>query len=157
MRLEWSKIIPAAYQAMKGLQEFTDQGELEPELKELVKIRASQINGCAYCLDMHTKDAEAMGETEQRMHVLAAWREAPFYSRRERAALAWCESLTLLPQTAAPDEVYEELEREFSEKEIVELTFVILAINSWNRIAVGFRTEAGHYVSHKKPSMNLAH
>jgi alkylhydroperoxidase family enzyme len=98
-----------------------------------------------------------MGETEQRMHVLAAWREAPFYSRREKAALAWCEALTLLPQTAAPDDVYQELEREFNEKEIVELTFVILAINCWNRIAVGFRTEAGHYVSHKKPSMNLAH
>jgi AhpD family alkylhydroperoxidase len=156
MRLNWSKTIPAAYNAMKGLQDFTDQGELEPKLKELVKIRASQINGCAYCLDMHTKDASAIGETEQRMHVLAAWREAPFYTPRERATLAWCEALTLLPQTAAPDSVYEELEHNFSSKEIVELTFAIITINSWNRLAVGFRSEVGTYVSHKKASINVA-
>ncbi len=149
MRLKWSKTLPAAYNAMKGLQDFTDQSELEPELVELVKIRASQINGCAYCLDMHTKDAIAIGETGQRLHVLAAWREAPFYTPRERAALAWCEALTLLPQTAAPDNVYEEIEKVFNPKEIVELTFVIIAINSWNRLAVGFRSDAGNYVSHK--------
>jgi AhpD family alkylhydroperoxidase len=151
MRLSWSKTLPAAYVAMKELQDFTDQSELEPDLKELVKIRASQINGCAHCLDMHTKDAIAMGEKEQRLHVLAAWREAPFYSPRERAALAWCEALTLLPQTAAPDNVYEELENVFNPREIVELTFVIIAINSWNRLAVGFRSEVGNYVSHRKP------
>ena len=155
MRLKWSKTLPAAYTAMKGFQDFTDQGELEPELKELVKIRASQINGCAHCLDMHTKDAIAIGETEQRLHVLAAWREAPFYSPRERAALAWCEALTLLPQTAAPDNVYEELENVFNPKEIVELTFVITTINSWNRLAVGFRSDVGDYVSHKKPLTTL--
>lgn len=156
MRLNWYKTIPAAYNAMKGLEDFIDQSELEPKLKELVKIRASQINGCAYCLDMHTKDASAIGETEQRMHVLAAWREAPFYTSRERAALAWCEALTSLPQTAAPDDVYEELEHEFKAKEIVELTFVIITINSWNRLAVGFRSDIGNYVSHRKPSINVA-
>lgn len=97
MRLKWSGTLPAAYTAMKGLQDFTDQSKLEPELIELVKIRASQINGCTHCLDMHSKDAFAIGETDQRLHVLAAWREAPFYTPRERAALAWCEALTLLP------------------------------------------------------------
>jgi AhpD family alkylhydroperoxidase len=153
MRLNWSKTLPAAYSAMKDLQDFTDQSELEPELKELVKIRASQINGCSHCLDMHTKDAIAIGETEQRLHVLAAWQEAPFYTPRERAALAWCESLTLLPQTGAPGNVYEELGKLFNSNEIVELTFVIITINYWNRLAVGFRSDVGNYVSHRKPSV----
>lgn len=155
MRLKWSKTLPAAYTAMKGLQEFTDQSELEPELIELVKIRASQINGCAHCLDMHTKDAIAIREREQRLHVLAAWREAPFYTPRERAALSWCEALTLLPQTAAPDNVYKELENVFNPEEIVELTFAIITINCWNRLAVGFRSDVGSYISHKRPSENL--
>ena len=155
MRLNWSKILPDAYAAMKGLEDFSDQSALDPKLKELVKIRASQINGCAHCLDMHTKDAIAIGETEQRLHVLAAWREAPFYTPRERAALAWCEALTLLPENAAPDNVYEELKNLFNSREIVELTFVIITINSWNRLAVGFRSDVGNYVSHRRPSVNL--
>jgi AhpD family alkylhydroperoxidase len=153
MRLNWSKSLPSAYTAMKGLDDFADQGELEPELKELVKIRASQINGCAHCLDMHTKDAHAIGETDQRLHVLAAWHEAPFYTSRERAALAWCEALTLLPQTTAPDSVYEELKNQFNSREIIELTFVIITINCWNRLAVGFRSDVGNYVSNRKPSL----
>jgi AhpD family alkylhydroperoxidase len=151
MRLNWSKTLPESYNAMKGLENFAEQSKLEPKLKELVKIRVSQINGCGYCLDMHTKDAYAIGESPQRLHVVAAWREAPFYSSRERAALAWCETLTMLPETGAPDEVYADLEHEFKSGEIVELSFVIVAINSWNRLAVGFRSEAGNYVSHRKP------
>ena len=132
---------------MLRLEDAVHESTLEPELLELVKMRASQLNGCAYCLDMHSKDARARGENEQRLHVLAAWREAPFYSERERAALAWCEALTLLPQTGAPDEVYVQVREQFEEEEIVALTLAIVAINGWNRLAVGFRTEVGGYVS----------
>lgn len=151
MRLDWIKTLPEGYNAMKGLENFVGQSKLDPKLKELIKIRASQINKCAYCLDMHTKDARAIGESEQRIHVLAAWREAPFYSERERAALAWCEALTLLSDTGAPDEEYDELERLFTPTEIIELTLSIVVINGWNRLSVGFRSETGNYVSHKKP------
>jgi AhpD family alkylhydroperoxidase len=150
MRINWHKILPEGYNAMKGLENFVEQTKLEPKLKELIKIRASQINGCAYCLDMHTKDARSIGESEQRIYMLSAWREAPFYSPRERAALAWCESLTLLSQAGAPDYVYTELEQLFKPEEIVELTLAIVAINSWNRLSVGFGTDAGNYTSHKK-------
>jgi AhpD family alkylhydroperoxidase len=132
---------------MRGLEEALGESSLEPELLELVRMRASQINGCAYCLDMHSKDARARGETEQRLYVLSAWREAPFYSDRERAALAWCEALTLLPETAAPDDVYEQVRAEFSDEEIVALTLAIVTINGWNRLAVGLRAPVGHYVS----------
>jgi AhpD family alkylhydroperoxidase len=110
-------------------------------------MRTSQLNGCAFCLDMHSKDARARGEGEQRLHLLNAWREAPFYSARERAALAWCEALTLLPQSGAPDEVYEQVARQFDEQEIVALTLAIVAINGWNRFAVGLRSPVGDYVS----------
>ncbi len=147
MRLDYRKTFPEALQAMLGLEDAVHASTLEPELLELVKMRASQLNGCAYCLDMHSKDARARGESEQRLHVLAAWREAPFYSDRERAALAWCEALTLLPQSGAPDEVYEQLRAQFEEEEIVALTLAIVAINGWNRFAVGFRSEVGGYVS----------
>ena len=151
MRINWYKILPDGYNAMKGLEIIVEKSKLEPKLKELIKIRASQINGCAYCLDMHTKDARAIGESEQRIYVLAAWREAPFYSPRERAALAWCESLTLLSQTGAPDDVYAELQHLFNPEEVVELTLAIVTINSWNRLAVGFRSDLGNYTSHKRP------
>ena len=147
MRLDYRKIFPEALQAMSGLEEAVERSGLEPELLELVKLRASQLNGCAYCLDMHSKDALARGESDQRLHLLAAWREAPFYSERERAALAWCESLTLLPQTGAPDDVYEQVRAELAEEEIVALTLAIVAINGWNRFAVGFRSPVGDYVS----------
>jgi len=150
MRIDWYKTSPDGYNAMKGLENFDEQNKLEPKLKELIKIRASQINGCAYCLDMHTKDARAIGESEQRINVLAAWREAPIYSPRERAALAWCEAITLLPETGASDDVYAEIERLFDQDDIVALTFAVVTINSWNRLIVGFRGEMRNYVSKKK-------
>jgi len=147
MRLDYRSVLPEALQAMTGLEKTVSRSGLEPELLELVKMRASQLNGCAHCLDMHSKNARARGESEQRLHVLAAWREAPFYSERERAALAWCEALTLLPQTGAPDDVYAEVQRAFGEEELVALTLAIVAINGWNRFAVGFRAPVGDYVS----------
>lgn len=148
MRLDGYKTLPEGYKAMMALQQVVNESSLEHKLLELIKIRASQINGCAHCLDMHTKDAIALGESAQRLHLVAAWREAPFYSERERAALEWCESLTRLPESGAPDDVYEKLPPLFSSKEIMELTFAIVAINSWNRLAVGLRSETGNYVSH---------
>ncbi|MGH3048691.1 MAG: carboxymuconolactone decarboxylase family protein, partial [Gaiellaceae bacterium] len=138
---------PTALQAMLGLEDAVRESTLEPALLELVKMRASQLNGCAYCLDMHSKDARARGESEQRLHVLAAWREAPFYTDRERAALAWCETLTLLPQRGAPDDVYAEVTQAFSDEEIVALTLAVVAINGWNRFAVGLRSPVGDYAS----------
>jgi AhpD family alkylhydroperoxidase len=151
VRIEYGKVMPHAMDAMLGLQRAADAAGLEPRLVELVKIRASQLNGCAYCLDMHTKDARAIGEDEDRLHLVAAWREAPCFSERERAALAWTESLTLLPASGAPDEVYEEARSCFSEAELVGLTFEIVAINGWNRLAVSMRTPVGTYVSRRKP------
>jgi AhpD family alkylhydroperoxidase len=118
---------------------------LEPALLELVKMRASQINGCAYCLDMHSKDARAAGETEQRLYALNAWRETPFYTDRERAALEWTEALTLITQGHVPDEVYESARKHFSEKELVDLTAAVVAINAWNRIAISLRAAPGTY------------
>lgn len=135
---------------MSELERVVRRSSLERKLLELVKVRASQINGCAYCLDMHTKDAQAIGEDGQRLHLVAAWREAPGFSPRERTALAWCETLTLLPETGAPDEAYEELNRCFIPEEQVALTLAIVAINGWNRLAVGFRSPAGTYVSTRK-------
>jgi AhpD family alkylhydroperoxidase len=143
MRIDWYKTSPDGYQAMKGIEKVAEQSKLEPLLKELIRIRASQINGCAYCLDMHTKDARALGENEQRIHLLAAWRETSLYTPRERAALAWCESLTLITQTGSPDNVYAELERLFDPEDIV-------AINSWNRLILGFKVEMRNYISRKK-------
>lgn len=151
MRLDGRKAFPAGYEAMIGLQKVVNQSKLDPKLLMLVVTRASQLNGCAHCLDMHTKDAIAIGENPQRLYVLSAWREAPFYSKKERAALAWTESLTLISQTGVPDEVYAELEKQFSPKEIMEITFAIVAINGWNRLAVGLRAEVGSYVSNLKP------
>lgn len=147
MRIDYGKVLPDGIEAMVGLERVVHEGGLEPELLELVKMRASQLNGCGYCLDMHAKDARARGESEQRLYVLPAWREAPFYSERERAALAWCEALTLLPQSGAPDEVYERVSAVFGEEEIVVLTLAIVAINGWNRFAVGLRSPVGDYVS----------
>jgi AhpD family alkylhydroperoxidase len=153
MRIDYQNTFPDGVKAMTGFEAAVRRSGLEPLLCELVKLRASQINGCAYCLDMHSKDARALGEDEQRLHVLAAWREAPFYSARERAALAWCEALTLLPQTGAPDDVYAELEAHFSPEEIAALTFAVVAINGWNRLAVGLRSPVGEYVSpHAEPA-----
>src|SRR5687767_4207696 len=132
------------FQAMLKLSSEVE-ARVERPLFELVKIRASQMNGCAYCIDMHTKDARAAGETEQRIYALNAWRETPFFSSRERAALEWAETVTLLHQTHVPDDVYERVRSEFSEAETVSLTFALIAINDWNRLAVSFRAPAGSY------------
>jgi AhpD family alkylhydroperoxidase len=136
---------------MAALEEVVRESELEPELMELVKLRASQINGCAYCVDMHTKDALAIGEEEQRLHLVAVWRDTDVFTPRERAALAWTEALTLLAESRAPAEVYDAVAALFPEAEQVALTLGIVAINGWNRLNVGFRTPAGDYVSHRHP------
>jgi AhpD family alkylhydroperoxidase len=150
-RLDFAQVSPDAIKAMLGLSDHVAKSGIERPLLELVKMRASQINGCAYCLDMHSKEARTGGETEQRLYVLDAWRETAFYSERERAALAWTEALTLLAQTHAPDDVFEEVRAQFSERELVDLTLAIVAINGWNRVAVGFRAEAGTYQPAKRP------
>ena len=124
---------------------FESQKHLEHSLLRLVEIRASQINGCAYCLDMHTKDARAAGETEQRIYTLDAWRETPFFTDRERAALEWTEAVTLVAETRVPDDVYQQVRQQFSEEELVELTFAVIVINSWNRLQVSFRPHVGDY------------
>jgi AhpD family alkylhydroperoxidase len=145
-RIDAQKAGPAAIQAMSALDGYIRKSSrLEPSLLELVKMRASQINGCAYCLDMHSKDARAHGESEQRLYTLNAWRETPFFTDRERAALAWTEAVTLISQGHAPDEVYEEVRQRFSEEEIVNLTLAIVAINGWNRVAISFRAVPGEY------------
>lgn len=140
-RLNHFKVNANAMQAMLKLQQRVDEGGLEHSLQELVKIRASQINGCAYCLDMHTKDARKAGETEARIHLLPAWRESPLYSPRERAALAWTEAMTRLAETGAPDADYAAMAEHFSPQEQVELMLLIVTINGWNRFAVGFRAQ----------------
>ena len=140
-RLDANAAAPAAMKAVLGVEAYIRGCGLEPALIELVKMRASQINGCAFCLDMHSHDARQRGETEQRLYVLDAWREVPFYSPRERAALAWTEALTRIAETHAPDEDYAELRRNFSEREMVDLTTLIGLINLWNRLAIGFRNQ----------------
>ncbi|HJP97112.1 MAG TPA: carboxymuconolactone decarboxylase family protein [Rhodanobacteraceae bacterium] len=144
-RLNYAHASPEGFKAMRALQDHVDHSGLEPKLMELVKMRASQINGCAYCLDMHSKDARAMGETEQRLYLLDAWRESPFYSDRERAALAWTEALTRIYEDQVSEQLYAEVREQFEEKELVDLTFAIIAINGWNRLAIPFRSEPGHY------------
>ena len=151
VRLDYAAAAPDAIEAMRGLEEVVESSTLEPLLLELVKLRASQINGCAYCVDMHTKDARAIGEDEQRLYLVAVWREAPFFTPRERAALAWTEALTLLPETGAPDDVYEAMVGEFDPPEQVALTLAIVAINGWNRFSVAFRRPVGRYVSQRHP------
>jgi AhpD family alkylhydroperoxidase len=140
VRLDYQKVYPTGYHALLALDGEARKSTLESELLELVRLRASQINGCVFCLDMHAKDARALGESQQRLDVLAAWREAPLYSARERAALAWCEALTLVADTGAPDETYEQLMAWFTPEEAVALTMAIVAINGWNRLAVGFQS-----------------
>ncbi len=142
-----------ALQAMLGLELYLAKSSIEKPLLHLIKYRVSQINGCAYCLDMHSKDLRASGETEQRLYVLDAWREAPFYSERERAALAWAEAVTKITEGHVPDEVFEEVRKQFSEEELIDLTVAVTTINSWNRLSIAFRTEAGTY----EPPSNAAH
>lgn len=144
-RIDFAKVAPQAVAAMRGLEAYVRQSGLEPALVELVKTRASQINGCAYCIDMHTKDARARGESEQRLYALSAWAETPFFSQRERAALAWTESVTRVADGSVPDAVFALARAHFSEKELVDLTLAIVAINGWNRLSVAFRRVAGTY------------
>jgi AhpD family alkylhydroperoxidase len=146
MRVDYYEVHPAAMRAMLGLEHAVHAGPLEPSLLELVKVRASQLNGCAHCVEMHTKDARAGGESDDRLHLVAVWREAPVFSERERAALAWAEELTLVAQTGASDSAYEAVAAVFSDEELVALTLAIVAINGWNRFAVGFRAPVGNYV-----------
>jgi AhpD family alkylhydroperoxidase len=152
-RIDTSKVNPGAYRAMLGLEKYVHESGLELSLLDLVKLRASQINGCAYCLDMHWKDARARGESEQRLYSLDAWRETSYYSDRERAALAWTEAVTLIAASHVPDDVYEQVRQQFREEELVTLTLAVVAINGWNRLAISFRTEPGTYQpAGQKPS-----
>jgi AhpD family alkylhydroperoxidase len=144
-RIDYNSVAPEALKAMYGLESYVRRSGLEPSLIELIKLRASQINGCAYCIDMHTKDARASGETEQRLYLLDAWREAPFYTDRERAALEWTEAVTLVSEGHVPDDVYERVRGQYSEKEVVNLTMAVVAINSWNRLAISLRAVPGSY------------
>jgi len=144
-RIDYGKVSPGAVRAMYGLEKYLSQASLESSLLDLIKLRASQVNGCAYCIDMHTKDARARNETEQRLYGLAAWRETSYYSERERAALAWTEAVTLIADDHVPDELYEQVRKQFSEQELVDLTLAVVAINGWNRIAISFRVEPGTY------------
>lgn len=144
-RIEYNNVAPEALKAMLGLEFYVRHSGLEGSLLELVKLRASQINGCAYCIDMHTKDARAAGEKEQRLYGVTAWEETPFFTERERAALAWTEAVTKVGEGHVPDSVYEHARRHFSEKELVDLTLAIVAINGWNRLAISFRKVPGTY------------
>jgi len=144
-RLDPSRAAPEGYRAMLGVEQYLSTSPLGHGLLHLVKLRASQINGCAYCIDMHWKDARAGGETEQRLYGLSAWRESPYYTERERAALAWTEALTNVAETHAPDADFELARAHFSDRELADLTLAIGLINAWNRIAVGLRAVPGTY------------
>jgi AhpD family alkylhydroperoxidase len=140
-RLDANKLAPDAYKALAGLQSYVDGCGLERSLLELVKIRASQINGCAFCLVAHTRDARKLGETDDRMHLLNAWEEVPAFSERERAALAWTEAVTRITDGHVPDHVYDMARQYFSEKELADLNYAVIAINAWNRLAIAFRKQ----------------
>lgn len=156
-RYDMKRVAPEAYKAMSGLQQFVNTSALPHSLMELVKMRASQINRCAYCLDMHSKDALALGIPLEKLFLLDAWHEATCYSEQERAALAWTEELTLVATTGVSDDVYTVVRAQFSEREMAELTMAIVAINGWNRIAISTRTEPGHYTSRLQPEASMAH
>jgi AhpD family alkylhydroperoxidase len=147
-RLEYSRVAPEAHRAVMGLEHYVRDCGLEHSLLELVKIRASQINGCGYCLDMHTKDARAAGEKEQRIYVLSTWREAPFYTPRERAALEWTEVVTEMGRHGVTEDVYQRTREHFTDKELVDLTMAVVTINAWNRLAISFSSEVGSYRPH---------
>jgi AhpD family alkylhydroperoxidase len=144
-RIDAMTVSPDGYKAMLGVERYLRGSGLDHGLLHLIKLRASQINGCAYCIDMHWKDARAGGEGEQRLYGLDAWRESPYYSERERAALEWTEALTLISDTHAPDAAYDALRSQFNEKEIADLTLAIATINAWNRLAIAMRSEPGKY------------
>jgi AhpD family alkylhydroperoxidase len=152
-RLDVAKDAPEAYRAMYALEKFVRECGLEKPLLELVRLRASQINGCAFCIDMHTKDARAEGETEQRLYCVSVWHETPFFTDRERAALEWTETVTLVGETHVPDEVFERVRKHFTDTELVNLTMAIIAINGWNRIAIPFRMPPGVYQPKQNPKV----
>ena len=151
-RINLANVSPAALKAVLGLEHYLRECGLEESLLHLMKLRASQINGCAYCLDMHWKDLRAIGESEQRLYSLDAWRECPYYTERERAALAWTEAVTLVADGHVPDEVYEQVRPFFTEKELGDLTLAVATINLWNRLSIASRTEPGTY----QPGKTLA-
>lgn len=151
-RIDYAKTVPDLGAAMMGLERYVHQTGLDRELVELVKLRASLINGCAYCVDMHTKIARSLGETEQRLYAVAVWRETPFYSERERAALAWTEAVTLVSVDHVPDETYDFARQQFTEKALADLTLAIVAINGWNRLAIAFRAVPGTFQVHARPT-----
>jgi AhpD family alkylhydroperoxidase len=144
-RMDYAKAAPGAYAAMLGLEKYLHGCGLDVRLLDLVKLRASQINGCAFCIDMHWKDSRAAGETEQRLYMLNAWHESPGYTERERAALEWTEAITVITDGHAPDDVYQRVRAQFDETELANLTLAVAAINAWNRFSIGFRKEAGGY------------
>lgn len=144
-RIDFKKIPSQVYKSLMGLEEAVHASGLDRSLIDLVKLRASQINGCAYCIDMHWKDLRASGEDEQRLYELDAWRESPFYSDRERAALAWTEAVTLVTDGHVPDSVFDEVRKQFSETELGYLTLAVVAINAWNRLSISFRSVPGSY------------
>jgi len=147
-RIDYQNDHPEAIEGLMDLERFARAG-IDRSLIHLVKLRASQINGCAYCIDMHTKEARADGEDEQRLYALSVWHETPFYTQRERAALAWTEALTRIADSEVPDDLYEDVREHFSEDELVALTIAIVAINGWNRLAISFRTVPGSYEHHE--------
>ena len=149
-RLDWVRVAPEALRAQRGLETYIRGCGLEHSLLELVKLRASMINGCAYCVDMHTKDARLAGETEQRLYAVSVWHETPFFTPRERAALRWTDALTAIARNEVSDELFSEVRAHFSEKELVDLTMVVVTINGWNRLSVSFRTPVGDYVPGSK-------
>jgi AhpD family alkylhydroperoxidase len=144
-RIDYLRVARGAYEAMLGLEKYIHQTGFEPSLLDLVRLRASQINGCAYCIDMHWKDLRSLGEEEQRLYGLDAWEESPYYSDRERAALAWTEAVTNIREGHAPDEVYQQVRKCFTEKELADLTLAIVAINGWNRLNIAAKTVPGSY------------
>jgi AhpD family alkylhydroperoxidase len=155
-RIDLMHVNPGVFQAMLGLERQVRKAGLDRRLLDLVHMRASQINGCAYCLDMHSKDARANGETEQRLYGLEAWRETPYYSARERVALEWTEALTLVAETHVPDDVYDRVREQFSEEELVHLTLAVVAINGWNRLNIAARTVPGGYVAGSLAKLDAA-
>jgi len=140
-RIDYRAVAPEAVQALSSVGKYLHSAKFDPKLKALVELRVSQINGCAYCLNLHTQEARALGENQQRLDCLSAWRETELYTPREQAALAWAEALTLISETHAPDYLYAEATRHFSEKELVDLSMVIVSMNAWNRLAIGFHKE----------------
>ena len=155
-RIKFTSVNPGAYRAMLGLETYLGQCGLDKKLLDLLRFRVSQINGCAYCLDMHWKELMAAGETEQRLYGLDAWRESPYYTERERAALAWAEAVTLVTEGHVGDSVFEEAHKHFSDEELANLTLAVEAINGWNRLNIALRTEPGTYRVHQQVPAKLA-